>query len=647
MGFLSIRKVEYIGDKYTYESPTFGDGVSFIAAENGGGKSTFFNLIYYGLGGRVEEFVPDSKVRHTEILDDTNNLVRLVIGIDDELFTLSRRFGDNNITVIKATAEVDGVQVELQAATYPLSRREDAKTFSDWLLEKLNIPVVDIFQGGKQFKLNFPDLIRLVYHNQSPDPNGIYKSPDTASYVHDTLEVRRAIFEILVGKTLVELYEAIGKQKNAEREYQAAKSVHQEYKDIVGHLLRASGISESTNVPALNERRDELKAQIEALLDSRRAFSHGHLGDEQAQQTFDAELQQVVELEGLRRTIEEQREQLAREVGRLVDVEQSLEADILRINKVIYAHSQLNLFSRDTCPYCLNDVMRTPGHCVCGERVDEQDYQRFFYSPAEYLSILKGKTSALATLRLAMNGVREEHSSTMELHHKVMSQLSSKRLRIAEAGASPNKVEKVMEELDERILEARESLAKTEEALRLESKLKALDTKQSLKKTLVDSAKIDVQRLDADAKEDLQSQIAAFDTVYNDFMTSAVAGCRSASIDPETYLPVIDGGVYREHSAMVPKRFLYYLTLLQLSLLSDIPFPRLLLVDTPETAGIDFEGLVKVIRKIAELENPNGKPFQILFSTGEGKYPPEFEPNVVMRMSKANRLLIPKDVTTS
>lgn len=74
MGFLSIRKVEYIGDQYSFESPTFGDGVTFIAAENGGGKSTFFNLIYYGLGGRVEEFSSDAKEPHTEIVNDTNNL---------------------------------------------------------------------------------------------------------------------------------------------------------------------------------------------------------------------------------------------------------------------------------------------------------------------------------------------------------------------------------------------------------------------------------------------------------------------------------------------------------------------------------------------------------------------------------------------
>ncbi|MCB2792168.1 hypothetical protein KQ881_16465, partial [Listeria monocytogenes] len=69
-------------------------------------------------------------------------------------------------------------------------------------------------------------------------------------------------------------------------------------------------------------------------------------------------------------------------------------------------------------------------------------------------------------------------------------------------------------------------------------------------------------------------------------------------------MPLIDNGEYREHSAKVPKRFLYYLTLLQLSLSSDVPVPRLLLIDTPETAGIDLDKLVKMLRQIEELENP-------------------------------------------
>lgn len=644
MGFMSIRKVEYLGDKYYFESPILDSKISIIEGPNGTGKSTFFNLIYYGLGGRVEEFDPTSREVHKEVIEDTNNLVRLVIGIDDDLFTLNRKIRDNHITVIKSPIEVDGVTTQVEAHTYPLVRREDVKTFSDWLLERLNIPVVDIFQGGRQFKLSFTDLARLIYYNQSPDPSGVYKPADSINFVSDSLEIRRAIFQILVGKTLLELYEAIGRQKVAERDAQAAKGIQQEYKDIVEQLLKASGFTDVLNIKALAQQIEQLEDQITGLLDSRRAFSKGKIGNEEAQKVLQVEGQIIRSMEARRHELEEHQTRLVREAGQLIDVERSLESDIQRINKVIYAHGQLNLFSRDTCPYCLNDVTRTPGHCVCGNIVDEHDYQRFFYSPAEYLDILRSKSKTLETLRLAKKGVQEESADVTTTFHELSSQIAVRRKRIDEANAAPDRVEQAMEELDNKLLEARERLAKSEEAYRLEAKLDLLTTRYNRKKENLEKAKAEVNRLDGESKIELQERIQEFNRAYNDFMTTVVSDCRTAAIDPETYLPLIDNGEYREHSARVPKRFLYYLTLLQLSLLSDVPFPRLLLVDTPETAGIDLDKLVKMLRQIEDLENPRNRDFQILFSTGVGKYPPELDGNVVLRLTEENRLLHKKEL---
>lgn len=644
MGFMSIRKVEYLGDQYHFESPVLDSKISIIEGPNGTGKSTFFNLIYYGLGGRVEEFDPASREVHKEVIEDTNNLVRLVIGIDEELYILNRRIRDNHITVVKSSTEVDGVATEVEAHTFPLTRRDDAKTFSDWLLERLNIPVVDIFQAGRQFKLSFTDLARLIYHNQSADPNGIYKPADNINFVSDSLEIRRAIFQILVGKTLLELYEAIARQKVAERDAQAAKGIQQEYRDIVEQLLKASGFTDVLNIKALSQQIAQLEEQIEALLAARRAFSRGQIGTDEAQKVLQVEGQRIRNMEATRHEFEERQAQLVREAGQLIDVERSLESDVKRINKVIYAHGQLNLFSRDTCPYCLNDVARTPGHCVCGNMVDEHDYQRFFYSPAEYLDILKSKSKTLETLRLAKKGVQEESANVTKLLRHLSYQIAVRQKRIDEANSTPDKVENAMEELDSKLLETRERLAKLEEAYRLETKLDSLTTRYHRKKEDLENAKAEVNRLDGESKIELQKRIHEFNRVYNEFMTTVISDCRAASIDSETYLPLIDNGEYREHSAKVPKRFLYYLTLLQLSLSSDVPFPRLLLIDTPETAGIDLDKLVKMLRQIEELENPRNRDFQILFSTGVGKYPPELDGNVVLRLTEENRLLHKKEL---
>lgn len=359
-----------------------------------------------------------------------------------------------------------------------------------------------------------------------------------------------------------------------------------------------------------------------------------------------AECQIIRSLEVDRRALEESQAQLVREAGQLIDVERSLASDIQRINKVIYAHGQLNIFSRDTCPYCLNDVTRTPGHCVCGNIVDEHDYQRFFYSPAEYMDILKSKSKTLETLKLAKKGVQEESVNVMTRLHQLSSEIAARRARIEEANSMPDRVEQAMEELDNKLLETREKLAKLEEAYRLEAKLDTLMTNYNRKKEDLENAKADVNRLDSESKIELQKRIQEFTQIYNEFMTTVVSDCRTAAIDAETYLPLIDSGEYREHSAKVPKRFLYYLTLLQLSLSSDVPFPRLLLVDTPETAGIDLDKLVKMLRQIEKLGNPHNRDFQILFSTGIGKYPPELNGNVVLRLTEENRLLQKKEPVT-
>jgi hypothetical protein len=283
--------------------------------------------------------------------------------------------------------------------------------------------------------------------------------------------------------------------------------------------------------------------------------------------------------------------------------------------------------------------MRTPGHCVCGNSVNEHDYQRFFYSPAEYLDILKSKSKTLETLRLAIKTVQDEAVNWKSEREKVLKALTTKRERIQAASVAPDRIERAMEELDNKLLDIREKLAKLQEAYRLEAKLGILLKRFNDKKSALEITKADVIRLDGESKAELQLRIEEFNRFYNNFMTSVVSDCRSASIDSQTYLPVINNWQYREHSAKVPKRFLYYLTLLQLSLLSDVAFPRLLLVDTPETAGIDLDSLIEVLRQIELLDNPKEQDFQILFSTGVGKYPPELDDYVVLRLTKEDRLL--------
>jgi len=107
-------------------------------------------------------------------------------------------------------------------------------------------------------------------------------------------------------------------------------------------------------------------------------------------------------------------------------------------------------------------------------------------------------------------------------------------------------------------------------------------------------------------------------------------------------MPIINGGEYKESSADVPKRLMYYLTLIYLSVKDlDIAFPRLLLIDTPETAGIDPENLNRSLKKIKDALDEDGldQKYQIIVTTGIGRYPAEFKPFIVETLIDNNKLL--------
>lgn len=150
MGRLAIRRVVYSGDKYSFESPYLNDGIVIMEGVNGHGKSTFMNLIYYGLGGRVQAFNKNDDndfQKHNEIFYDTNNYVELLIEIDDEKYELTRYIGDNLIFVVGEDEKV--------SETCVLRSQSDEHTivFSDWILEKLNIKVLTLYKGQEASNL--------------------------------------------------------------------------------------------------------------------------------------------------------------------------------------------------------------------------------------------------------------------------------------------------------------------------------------------------------------------------------------------------------------------------------------------------------------------------------------------------------------
>nr|WP_298109821.1 hypothetical protein [uncultured Pseudomonas sp.] len=652
MGSLRIQKVVYQGTDYHFESPIFDENLILIEGDNGTGKSTFCNLIYYGLGGRVNEFSrKEKKEQHKQITNDKDNRVELYIKINDESFKLTRYIEDNDIT-ISSTLEACDIQKRTLAILHnsdiaPIvlqvfRAQESEYIFSDWILSKLKISVVELYQGYKNFKINFNDLMRLIYHDQQPDPRGVYKKLDTQNnFMNDSELLRKAIFELLVGKTYSEYYDSLSKSKLLEKEKNIAAGLLKEYSRIIEEL---SGSSEPLNITFLQRSLQEKEQQLERLHDSRKKFKNSRDTKKTAvDHTLIDIKNKITEKQLALNELNQKLISTIQERQKLNSIKESTFREISQIAKIIHSHDQLNLFSADTCPYCLGKVERIAGHCVCGSEIKEEQYQRFFYTSKEYKEIYKSKIKTTHTIEIAVADCEEELSNTQKAIATLEAEIPELMRKIEERVDNldaPVDLDTI-NDIDDEILNTRQDIETIRQQMEAESKNVRLINDYEKKRSDHEKSKLLTDQLEANAKIDIQEKVGKLSSIYNQLMTDALPDCNTARISIEDYLPVVGSGEYREASSAVSRRLMYYLALMNLSLSQeDVPFPRFLLIDTPETSGIELDNLKRCLEKIGELGS-YGKSYQVILTTGLKKYPDSFKAyRKIYLPDKQHRLLI-------
>lgn len=627
MATFLINRVKYIGEKYEYISPVLGKGLKIIEGENGTGKSTFFNLIYFGMSGLVEEFNKSFANSHKEIVNDKDNYVELEVVINNEDFKFKRFLQTNDIWVTDKNGDSE---------LYSIIRSKNTKkVFSDWILKKLSISVVDVVQGPNVHKINFKDLLRLIYHDQQPNPKSIYKQAENENYISDSLLVRKIIFQLLIGKTYSDYYEELSKLKNAENLRSDAKSILNEYSNI---SRRLSENSEELNLEYLELKISEYEERLQTLILSREKVKIERPSSGK---------QNLEEIENIKRELSEIEKNLSEltskehhlisdsiKYGRL---KEDMVLEVTQIKKIIHSHEKLNLFNPDTCPYCLHKVKREEGHCVCGNEVDEADYERFFYDSSEYAEILKTKQKSVDTISLAI----KEVDSEIEKNRNGVNLLEKRRIELNAliqrlVGDIDNKYNNSqIDEIDDKILFVKEYISKLKQRREIEVSLS--DYQQKFDEANSDYIQIrnKTRILEIEAEQDINDKIVIFNKYYNELMTKTLKDCKTAKIDLENYMPIINNGEYREASSSVPVRLNYFLTFLKLSLFENgINFPKFLLIDTPKTAGIDEKNFNKILSKLGEiLTESENIDFQIIFSTGLGEYPDGFNSYVFEKLT--------------
>jgi len=634
LGNLIIKKVKYSGEKYSFESPELTTGINIIVGDNGSGKSTFSFFIEFGLGGDIEPFKKGTASKYNLIIDDINNYVQLDILINKEPFSLKRFIGTNDIFI----QEKDKVN------KIPIYRNPDYApyTFSDWILEKLNIQVFELSLGTSNWLINFKDLFRLLNYDQGTELEKIFKKPPADNFISDSSIIRKAIFETLVGMSSQEFNIKFNKFKKAQNEKNEAKSLF----DNNNHLYAWLGYE---NLDERLKKLTDYEDQLGKLYDERQNYQIKNT-DSSAKTNQLQEIQsELIELE-----LEISENSIRRgnydiERSKTQKLLEQQKDEISQIEKIIFTHEKLNLFSLEICPFCMSEVSTDDGICICGSPINDVDYEKFVYKSSEYKEILNYRKKSIQAIELAtrsyeteINDLEQNIYQNKDRADSLKKELKSIIDSIAFSGNS-----QLIDRINNKILEIQSSILNEESTIRLLKERDKLQEDFNNKNKLFKEAKNEYENALIKFEKNNKKTIEEFNHIYSQLLSKSSCKSKEAEIN-EDYMPYIDGGMYKQKSALVPIRLMYYFTLLSLGLKKDkVKHPRFLLIDTPENAGID-EGNLKLNLELLDLAlelsksmpDEKIKDYQVILTTGVDKYPKSYSKYIKKVFSEKDNNLI-------
>lgn len=639
MGRLAVRRVVYSVKNYSFESPYLNDGIVIMEGINGHGKSTFMNLIYYGLGGRVPAFNKsddDSNSKHNEIYNDENNYVELEIEIDFKKYELTRYIGNHSIFIVGEDKEI------IETCVFRSQSNEDIIVFSDWILSKLQIEVFDIVQGTKSFKLNFSDLMRLIYHDQSTEIDKIYKKADNSNFLSDSLEIRKAIFEVLLGRTYNDYYCTLGQYKLKLKEYDKVQAVMDSYDDFLGEILDY----DLANVLHIDSMIAENQEMLEKVKMERNIATNEKSNANEILKLIEQQKNVLMQKQAERDNWSQVKVSMGQSIDKVLFLIDEAEKELQEIEKIRLVNKKLNLFTPNTCPYCLREVERKKGKCMCGNDISEEQYEKFFYTDQEYLDILKVKKKSIQSLGILLDKKNARMEGALKKIKEISEDIDIIKAYISELtkGITSDYNSAYVRQLDARERELNAKIIELQQAEELARKREKIASQLVKLKNEVEGLKNKVDSFLTSAKEDMFLKKNDFSEIYLDLMKQADEHCYSAYIG-EDYMPNINLRAYRERSASVPKRLMYFLTLLVESLKNDVSFPKFLMIDTPNKEGIDKDNLItniSLLKKADDYKKNGDVAYQIILTTGLDTYPEEFKEFVFFKLDGDNYLLSEK-----
>lgn len=604
-----IRKVSLGGsDKpHSWELPL---GVTIIAGDSGGGKTSLLNLINYGLGGGATI---------TKTVTDAADSVILDIDVGGRVMQLTRRFATRKSVI---DVREDG----RAAVEYATQRGTKRPWISDLLLGALGIPSVQVPKSRSSkshllTSISFQDVFAYCYLDQDQIDRSTVFDNDSPGRGPK----RPWTFELLFG-----LIDSTVAELEATRE-KLAKDKEQREKRIVSVEQFAEAKHLPVTAADINRRLEAVSAEMETVVDE--------LGATEAElnrtiaQTADGQDEVVASEERLRATLDEQR-RIEVELTEVTRAANQLERDLATAQEGEIAGEVLDPISYEICPRCEQELLgrkAEPGHCSVCLQAEPEIESSIDVDTATIDGQLKETRALVEQLAGARGDAEQDVTQAKE-------RLDAARRAFAEAR------DRVSDPFRQRIGELQDRLGVLRGERRTLAAGVPLDLAlQDEREELLDAGpKISEMGDNAErrrrelspAYKRVEELSEAFDEILRLF---TLPWLETAEVDPKSYLPVVNGRSLRELSSGGMKtttNVAYYLAVL-VSALRDqgVLVPGFLMLDSIRKAsGAGKEdlarsdriyGYLQTLQEMRKPPRPLPRDFQLIVVDND--MPKQFE----------------------
>ncbi|MEW8351130.1 MAG: AAA family ATPase [Candidatus Thiodiazotropha taylori] len=508
---IQISRLVILRDNRAAYDEGFHSGINVIRGDNGTGKSTIADLIFYALGGEITDWTEHQRLC-------THTLVEVRIG--EAILTLRREITDTGkapMFIFEGDIE-ESKSDSVSWFRYPNARSEKVHSYSQQLFELMGLPR---HKTDDNKNLTMHQILRLMYVDQITSTTKLLRE----EVKYDGAVIRRAIGEYLLG---IDDLEAHNLRQEIISANKAFESVDGELKAIYRVLGSDATVLRRQQLNNEIEQVESRLAELEIQRSSVRASKYESIDIEVKRRI--KEIQSSISSKTLREAaLLERKQEVSAE---LVDTKLFLESIKFRLRSIQQSKEvnlQLGSMTFKYCPACLSPLAESDNEHICGLCKSELPKEKVDYAYVQMINELNFQSRESTDLITSFSELLASMNTELPEISREIAQL---KWEYAELSSNADSVDAVLSEISAEIGFMKGQLTNLREKLDFVGQVEALIEEKARANAWLTELKEELTAVEESTAERYQQVYSAIEEIATVLLVSD-GGYEGAFDDPQ------------------------------------------------------------------------------------------------------------------